>query len=130
MARSEGAPRTARPLQRRAADSWLEEQLEPGDFTLSGSYVWKDKSFNSIFFEKDWEAPSWNQVDVRGAWSGNHDRYEVVLYVKNLFNTLGYDAAGAAYAITQPVGGGASTQANSFDLTPPRTYGVEIHYKF
>jgi iron complex outermembrane receptor protein len=105
-------------------------QFEAGDLTLSGSYVWKDKSFSSIFTRTYYEAPSWNQVDSRITWAGNHDKYEFVLYVRNLFNTLGYDAAAGAYNITQPIGGGASTQAQSFDLTPPRTFGFEVHYKF
>ena len=59
---------------------------------LSGSFVWKDKSYGDIFERWYYEAPGWDQVDLRATWSGNHDRYEVVLYVKNLFNTVGYDA--------------------------------------
>ena len=105
-------------------------EFEPGNLTLSGTYIWKDKSFASIFDRVYDEAPSWNQVDARLTWSGNHDKYEVVLYVKNAFNTLGYDAAGAAYNISQPVGGGANTQGPAFDLTPPRLFGAEVHYKF
>jgi len=108
--------------------------FDPGDLILSGSYIWKDKSYAAIFDRQYTEAPSWNQVDVRATWSGNHDRYEVVLYVKNLFNTLGYDAAadvaaGGGY-ILNPIGGSSATQAFGYDLTPPRLYGIELHYKF
>jgi iron complex outermembrane receptor protein len=42
-----------------------------------------------LFTRAYFAAPAWNQVDLRGTWSGDHDRYEVVLYVKNLFDTLG-----------------------------------------
>ena len=56
--------------------------------------------------------------------------YEIVLYVKNLFNTLGYDAAGAATAGYTGNPANPTFQQSSFDLTPPRTYGVEVHYKF
>jgi iron complex outermembrane receptor protein len=69
-------------------------------------------------------------VDLRAVWSGNHDRYEVILFMKNVFNSLGYDAAVSGYDIESPVGGGAPTVASSYDLTPPRTYGFEVHYKF
>jgi iron complex outermembrane receptor protein len=105
-------------------------EFEPGNFTLSGTYVWRDKSYAAIFTRSYYEAPSWNQVDVRGTWSGDHDHYEIVVYVRNLFNTLGYDAAGGATAgytgnPTNPL----FTQT-AYDLTPPRTYGVEVHYKF
>jgi len=106
-------------------------EFEPGNFTLSGTYVWKDKSYAGVFTRTYDEAPSWNQVDMRGTWSGDHDRYEVVLYVRNLFNTLGYDAAGLATAnYPSAASGGAYTQDPTYDLTPPRTYGIEVHYKF
>jgi hypothetical protein len=45
--------------------------------------------------------------------------------VKNVFNTLGYDAAAAGtFSLSE------QTQLNSYDLTPPRTYGIEVHYKW
>ncbi|HEY5290008.1 MAG TPA: TonB-dependent receptor [Caulobacteraceae bacterium] len=105
-------------------------RFDPGDLTFSGTYIWKDKSFASVFQRPYYEAPSWSQVDLRATWAGTHDRYEVVLFVKNVFNTLGYDAAAAGYNITSPVGGGNPTAAPAYDLTPPRLYGVEVHYKF
>jgi iron complex outermembrane receptor protein len=104
--------------------------FEPGNLTLSGTFIWKDKSYSSLFERPYYEAPSWDQVNLRMTWSGDHDRYEVVLYVNNLFNTLGYDAAADGYAISSPVGGGPPTQAQAYDLTPPRQYGIEVHYKF
>jgi iron complex outermembrane recepter protein len=104
--------------------------FDPGQLILSGSYIWKDKSYASVFLRSYDEAPSWDQVDLRATWQGNHDRYELVAYVRNLFNTLGYDAAAGGYPIAAPVGGGGFTQAPAYDLTPPRTYGFEVHYKF
>jgi hypothetical protein len=53
-----------------------------------------------------------------------------VAYVKNLFDTLGYDAAATGYAISQLVGGGALAQAHAYDITPPRLVGMELHYRF
>jgi iron complex outermembrane receptor protein len=105
-------------------------EFSPGNLILSGSYIWKDKSYASVFKAAYDEAPSWDQVDLRATWQGNHDKYELVAYVRNLFDTLGYDAAAGAYPIAAPVGGGAFTQAPAYDLTPPRTYGFEVHYKF
>src|SRR5579859_2611695 len=104
--------------------------FDPGNLILSGSYIWKDKSYASVFLRSYDEAPSWDQVDLRATWQGNHDKYELVAYVRNLFNTLGYDAAAGGYPIAAPVGGGGFTQGPAYDLTPPRTYGVEVHYKF
>jgi iron complex outermembrane receptor protein len=106
--------------------------FNPGNLSLSGTYIWKDKSYASLFTRVYDEAPSWDQVNLRLTWSGNHDRYEVILYVNNLFNTYGYDAAGAGYILNNPVSSPATalTQTSSFDLTPPRTFGAEFHYKF
>jgi iron complex outermembrane receptor protein len=105
--------------------------LEPGNLTLSGSYIWKDHSYSSIFTRTQYDyAPSWSQVDLRATWSGNHDKYEVVVYVKNLFDTIGYDAAAGGLYNAMPQGGGAGTYSPTYDLTPPRLFGAEVHYKF
>ncbi len=104
--------------------------FDPGNLTLSGTFIWKDNSYQSLFVQPFYEAPSWNQVDLRAVWSGNHDKYEVVLYMKNVFNSLGYEAALAGSPNGAPVGGGGYTTSSNYDLTPPRTYGFEVHYKF
>jgi iron complex outermembrane receptor protein len=106
--------------------------FEAGNLILSGTFIWKDKMYGSIFERSYYEAPSWSETDLRATWSGDHDRYEVVLYVKNLFNQIGYDAGSGGYASgcgcgTPP---GLVTGNPGYDLTPPRLYGVEFHYKF
>ncbi len=105
-------------------------RFEPGNLTLSGTYIWKDQSFSSVFTRSYDRAPSWDQVDLRAVWSGNHDRYEIVLFVKNVFNSLGYDAATTGYYSGGNAAGSPYTQNNSYDLTPPRLYGAEVHFKF
>jgi iron complex outermembrane receptor protein len=103
--------------------------FEAGNLILSGTFIWKDQMFGSIFERYYTVAPSWSQTDLRATWSGDHDRYEVVLYVKNLFNQLGYDAGAAGFRTPMPVSGDRIVQPG-YDLTPPRLYGVEFHYKF
>jgi iron complex outermembrane receptor protein len=125
-----GAELPQAPENKIALNAIYTLRFDPGNLSLSGTFIWKDKSYASVFERPYYEAPSWDQVDLRATWSGDHDRYEVVLYIKNVFNSLGYDAAGAGYYQTNPVGGGPATQAASYDLTPPRQYGVEVHYKF
>jgi iron complex outermembrane recepter protein len=98
---------------------------------LSTSFIWKDASHFSIFTSNQLGyAPSWDQVDMRATWSGDHDRYEVVLYVKNLFDTVGYDAAAGGAFVAQTAATGAMGFNQSYDLTPPRLFGAELHYKF
>ncbi len=106
--------------------------FDPGNLTLSGTFIWKDTSTSSLFNQPYYVAPSWDQVDLRAVWSGNHDRYEVILFMKNVFNSLGYDAATGGYPqnAAAAVGYTSPIVTNSYDLTPPRTYGFEVHYKF
>lgn len=126
-----GNPLPQAPRNKIALNANYTWTFQPGDLTFSASYIWKDSSQYTIFDSKQFDyAPSWDQVDLRATWSGERDRYEVVLYVKNLFNTLGYDAAaGGGYAISA-VGTGLPAWAQSYDLTPPRLFGAELHYKF
>ncbi|MEP6967497.1 MAG: TonB-dependent receptor, partial [Pseudomonadota bacterium] len=127
----DGNPLPQAPENKVAFNATYTFVFNPGDLTFSGTYIWKDHSFGSIFTRNYYEAPSWDQVDLRATWSGNHDRYEIVLFVKNVFNTLGYDAAPTlGFDIDEPVGGGPGIVATSYDLTPPRLYGAELHIKF
>ncbi len=125
-----GDPLPQAPENKVAFNATYRFEFGPGDLILSGTYIWKDKSYASVFTRTYYEAPSWDQVDLRATWSGNHDRYEIVFFVKNLFDSLGYDAAAVGYDIEKPVGGGGATVARSFDLTPPRLFGGELHIKF
>ncbi|MBA3810142.1 MAG: TonB-dependent receptor [Caulobacteraceae bacterium] len=126
----DGNPLPQAPENKVAFNGTYTFVFDPGNLTFSGTYIWKDRSFASVFNRTYYEAPSWDQVDLRATWAGRNDRYEVVLFVKNLFNSLGYDAAAFGYDIDAPVGGGGPTVARSFDLTPPRLYGGELHIKF
>jgi iron complex outermembrane receptor protein len=117
-----GNPMPQAPKNKIALNANYTWMFEPGNLTLSGSFIWKDTSYGSIFPRAAESAPSWDQVDARLIWSGNRDKYEVILYVKNLFDTKGYLSAGGG----QPVSFGTVTY---YDLTPPRLFGVELHYK-
>jgi iron complex outermembrane receptor protein len=101
-------------------------QFDPGDLTVSGSYIWKDKSYAGIFQRSYDEAPAWNQVDFRATWAGKNDKYEIIGYVKNAFDSRGYEAA----ATGVPNGTNTTFANNAYSLTAPRLYGIEFHYKF
>jgi iron complex outermembrane receptor protein len=115
-------------------------EMDAGSLTPSVSYIWRDKQYGSIFQRAYTESPSWSQVDARLSWKGKDNKYTVIAYVKNLFDTLGYDggATGARLAGTLPGATVASPVRNvvqpgfdiTYPLTPPRTYGVEVQYRF
>ena len=128
-------------------------EFEPGTLTPSVSYVWRDKQYSGLFERSYNAAPSWDQVDARLIWRDKDRRYTFIAYVKNVFDTLGYDGgAGAgrvsgtyANATVAASGGGVTPGlpaplpgtvngvegfATSYAISPPRTYGLELQYRF
>ncbi len=130
-----GDPLPNAPRNKIAVTGAYTLHFDPGNLTLSATYIWRDTQTGGVFNAPYDTAPSWDDVDLRAIWSGDHDRYEIIAFAKNLFNTLQY--------ATGPTGEGilgnttsATTAARGLDyisdynLAPPRTYGVEVRYKF
>ncbi|HEV2531212.1 TonB-dependent receptor [Phenylobacterium sp.] len=133
------------------AANYTWHNIANGALTANVSYAWRDKAYGSLF--KRWynEAPSWDQWDARALWKDNRDKYEVIAYIKNIFNKTGYDQGatgellnGAVSAIYGPSPAGLTCSPvvaggvinciqgirKTFYPTPPRTYGIELRYKF
>jgi iron complex outermembrane receptor protein len=101
-----------------------------GDASLmfSGSYIWRDKQFGSVFNRPYTEAPSWDQADVRATYKqGQH--LTVIAFMKNVFNDTGY-SSGASAAKQNDATGAPAGFVKNYALTPPRVYGAELQYKF
>jgi len=114
-------------------------ETERGSLSPSVSYIWRDKQYGSIFQRFYNESPSWSQVDARITWKDKDNKYSIIAYVKNAFDRLGYDggATGARVAgtnNTSPVTAQANLVQPGFNiiypLTPPRTFGLELQYRF
>jgi iron complex outermembrane receptor protein len=122
-------------------------------FEPSLSYVWRDQQYGAFFKDPAYIAPSWDEWDARLSISSPNDRFEAIFFIKNIANTVGYDqgaiatrASGTNAALggipyVQGLNGPAGFNekligADRFGVyqtlyvTPPRTYGVELHYKF
>lgn len=126
-------------------------RLNSGSITANLSYAWRDKAYGSIFTRWYTEAPSWDQWDARALWQDTSGKYEVIAFIKNIFNKTGYDQGatatllnGAVSAVypANPAGltcspvvaGGVMNCVQGirkdYYTTPPRTYGLEVRYKF
>ncbi|MDE2487850.1 MAG: TonB-dependent receptor [Alphaproteobacteria bacterium] len=123
-----------------------------GSLTATLSYAWRDKAYGDIFSRWYNEAPSWDQWDARALWTSDTGKYEVIAWIKNIFNKTGYDqgatsqllngAVSAVYAANLPAGLSCSPVIaggvvnciqgiqKTYYTTPPRTYGIELRYKF
>ena len=121
--------------------------LPGGSLTPSVSYVWRDKQYGSIFNRSFYQAPSYDQWDLRATWKSEDKKYSVIGFVRNLTNTVGYEGGGGAgrnagvvpaHVLGAPPAGGTASTAipvlegisTSYTITPPRTYGVELQYRF
>ena len=96
-------------------------------------------------------------MDARVSLRDKANHYTVIAFVKNLFDTLGYDGGSSVTRVsgvysaatiaaanggvrpgTVATGGtlaggpfnGVQGYTKNFALTPPRTYGVEVQYRF
>jgi len=66
---------------------------------------------------------------------GDHDKYEVIGFVKNAFNSLQYNVgAGGAGLLGNATSATTAARGldyiSAYELAPPRTFGVEVRYKF
>jgi len=107
--------------------------FDRGDLTLSGTYLWRDTQMGSIYNESIWRAPSWSQVDLRATWRGKGDRYEIVAFGRNVFNTTGYPSGPTVYQYGNANQANAAAQSYplaTYTTNPPAVYGMEFHYKF
>ncbi|HEX2801031.1 MAG TPA: TonB-dependent receptor, partial [Phenylobacterium sp.] len=99
---------------------------QPGTLTLGATYIYRGKAYADVFTRSYNEAPSWDQVDLRAHWAGKDGKYTVIGYVKNAADTEGYDAAVRASVSQLP----RLTGSQNLELTPPRTFGIELQYRF
>jgi iron complex outermembrane receptor protein len=130
------------------------ESFAGGKLSPSVSYVWRSSQYGTLFNRPYNRAPSWAQVDGRITWTSANERFVAIAFVKNLFNQIGYDSGAygtrlagtndvidAAGNVSQvnfvqgvnggtPVPGATNGVIKTYSITPPRTYGIELHYKF
>ena len=126
--RVDGATIPEAPRNKLSIDASYTRHFAAGALTLSGSYVWKDRTWYAIFNRPWYLAPTYGQVDLRLLWNDAKDRYTVIAYVKNLTDAQAYDNVGASL-LTQPAPGSLPYD-KQFGLLPPRLYGLELQYRF
>jgi iron complex outermembrane receptor protein len=111
----------------------------PGALDISLSYIWRGEQYGNLFTRSYNEAPAWDQIDGRLTWTADDDSYRVILYGKNLLDDIIYDAGATSYrkagtinSVNNPgtpilVNEGIAT---GYSIAPPRTFGVEVQYRF
>ncbi len=110
-------------------------RFDPGNLTGSVTYAWRDRQAGTLFDRPYDTAPSWTDVSLRLLWAGDHDRYEVIGYVKNVFDAQEYSNGSGGGGLLGDnrrftTNAAGLIGVNVFELAPPRTFGVEVRYKF
>ncbi|WP_293345271.1 TonB-dependent receptor [Phenylobacterium sp.] len=108
-------------------------KLDPGDVSASLTYVWKDATYYSIFNEYYNRAKAWEQVDARLLFNDANDRFTVIAFVKNVFKSEGVSGIDGDRLDTGPNGlrpTGDAFVNQTVSYVPPRTYGLELQYRF
>lgn len=112
----------------------------PGSLILSGSYTWTDETIYQPFKSAALKVPSYGVSDFRVLWNDGQDRYTLIGYVKNAFDEVGYNSTSstnptAIFDLPNPGSAAAGTltqtrTSTTRGLIQPRTYGVELQYRF
>jgi len=121
------------PKNKLAINALYTWQFSPGSLTGSVSYIYRDKMYGSIFTRSYNESPSWDQVDLRLTWADADDRYTIIAYAKNVFDDLGYYEGATSTrraGINPALGPLVQGIATTYGITPPRTFGLEVQYRF
>ncbi|MBU1376419.1 MAG: TonB-dependent receptor [Alphaproteobacteria bacterium] len=106
-------------------------EFEPGNVTLSATYVWRAATYYSIFTDYFNKAKSFGQTDLRVLFNDKDDKWTAIGYVKNAFDTRGSAGTNGtripSFLPGQPNYGFVN---QTYSYVPPRTYGVELQYRF
>jgi len=113
-----------------------------GSLILSGTYTWTDETTYQPFDNPDFAVPAYGTADLRVLWKDAGDRYSLIGYVKNLTDEEGFTSTSstnptAVFGNPNPglvVGGATYLRQTGTAITrgliQPRTYGVELQYRF
>jgi len=130
-----GSPLYQSPKNKYALNGNYTFNFDPGDLILSATYTWTDKTIYQPFGnDAAFAVPAYGTADFRAIWNDAAKRYSVIGYVKNAFDKEGFTSTGSTNP-TATFGLGASGLvqngvAITRGLIQPRTYGVELQYRF
>jgi len=105
--------------------------LEPGNLSASLTYVWRDKTYYSVFNRYYSQAKAFGQTDARLLFNDKDRKYTLIASIKNIFDQRGSAGISGArinsLTAVQP-NWGFINQTVSY--VPPRNYSLELQYRF
>jgi len=133
-----GSPLYQSPKNKFAFNGNYTFEFDPGSLILSATYTWTDKTIYQPFNDPAFQVPSYGTADFRAIWKEAKNQYSVIAFVKNAFDKDGFTSTGstnptATYANPNPGSPGFLQQTGvsiTRGLIQPRTYGLELQYRF
>ncbi|MDB5453315.1 MAG: TonB-dependent receptor [Caulobacteraceae bacterium] len=99
-------------------------RFSPGNLTLAGNYTYTGEQQQTIWAQPGFTSPANEIVDIRALWKDGGDRFTIIGFVKNLTDEVAYQSS--LVTVPSPQVGNRRTVKLNF----PRTYGVELQYRF
>lgn len=120
------------PRSSSRAGAW---DLAGGSLSASASYVWRAGTYYSVFNRYYSRAKSFGQTDLRVLYSDKNGRFTAIGFLKNVFDQRGSAGVSGARIANTAVGNNINnplfnTVNQTVSYVPPRTYGVELQYRF
>ena len=100
-------------------------EFSPGNLTASATYSYTDDQQSLVFDNPLYTAPSNEIVDFRLLWKEAQDRYTIIAFMKNAFDEVAYQRS-----VANPTTPTAVGTRREVILGIPRTYGLELQYRF
>jgi iron complex outermembrane receptor protein len=123
-----GDPLPQSPANKVAIDGAYTFHFTPGSLTVSAAYVWQDQQTSSVFSSSAYRYPAYAVTDFRLLWNDARKRYTAIAFVKNAFDVLGYSLATPSASINDM--GVRTGYEITRGLIAPRTFGLELQYRF
>jgi iron complex outermembrane receptor protein len=112
-------------------------EFDPGSLILSATFTWTDETYYQPFKSAANKVKGYDVTDFRALWNDADDRFTIIGYVKNAFDQGGFTSNGSTTptAIFDSPNPGTTSivqtrTAITRGLIQPRTYGVELQYRF
>ncbi len=125
------------PKHKFAGNANYSFHFSAGSLILSGTYTWTDKTYYQPFKSEVNRVKAYDVTDFRVLWNDADDRYTLIGFVKNAFDNRGFTSNGSTTptAIFDSPNPGVTSlvqtrTAITRGLIQPRTYGVELQYRF
>ncbi len=102
--------------------------FDVGSLSASLTYVWRDATYYDVFNRYYNKVKAFDQTDARLVFNAREKKYTVIGYVKNITDSRG--STGISASRINAISANEGFVNETISYINPRTYGVEVQYRF